>query len=193
MPKNSLLEQKYLSELRNGSYKAFDALYDMYSQRLFAFVYKLTKSKNDAKEIVQDVFVKLWLNRENLLNNTSFQSYLFTIAKNNVINKVRTNINSPIFVDYIVYLNENKLSENNVKNLLDYDDFRFELSKAKNTLSNTQRNVFELSKELGYSNSEIASRLQLSEQTVKNQLSIALKILRKEMERFSFLFAFFFF
>lgn len=192
MSKNLSIEDKYIAELNQGSYKAFDALYTMYSKRLYAFVYKLTKSEADAVEIVQDVFVKIWLNRESILLDTSFQSYIFTIAKNAVINKIRTNVNSPVFVDYVAYLNERKLSEENITAPLNYDDFRRYLNKVKEHLSETQRNVFELIKEQGYSNQEAAKQLNLSEQTVKNQLSIALKTLREKMKNFSFLFSIFF-
>lgn len=186
------LEEQYIVELNRGSYRAFDALYSMYSRRLYAFALKLTKSKSDATEIVQDTFVKLWLNREQVLPSASFQSYLFAITKNMVINKVRATINSPIFVDYVIYLNEKGLSENNVDDILNYDDFRLKLNIAKNALSQTQRNVFELSKELGYSNAEVAKHLQLSEQTVKNQLSLALKVLREKLQEHSFFFSVFF-
>lgn len=186
------LEEQYIADLQRGSYKAFDALYSMYARRLYGFIYKLTKSDFETKEITQDVFVKIWLNRENISLTGSFQSYLFTIAKNLAINKFRANINSPIFVDYVNYLNENSLCENNVKESTDYDDFRFKLSQAKRHLNDTQKNIFELSKELGYSNAEVAQKLNLSEQTVKNQLSIILKTLRGQLSSYTYLFSLFF-
>lgn len=186
------IEEKYIAELKRGSYKAFDALYSMYVHRLYGFILKLTKSESATREIVQDSFVKLWLARENINLESSFQSYLFTIARNSAINQFRATINSPAFVDYIDYLNENKLSENNITEILDYDHFKIKLAEAKKGLSATQLNVFELCKELGYTNAEVAVRLNLSEQTVKNQLSAALKILREKLSSSSFLFSLFF-
>lgn len=181
MPDIASIEKQYILELNQGSYRAFDALYSLYSRRLYAYALKLTKSHQDAKEIVQDTFVKLWLNREHVLPSESFQSYLFTISKNTLLNKVRTVINAPVFVDYLTYINDNNLSENNITEELDLDEFRKKLNEAKQSLSDTQLRVFELSKELGYNNAEVASRLNLSEQTVKNQLSLALKTLRKKL------------
>ena len=193
MSKNISIEEQYIIELNRDSYRAFDALYSMYSRRLYAFVLKLTKSPSTAHDIVQDVFVKIWTNRRNIQIDTSFQSYVFTIAKNMVISKIRANVNSPTFVDYVSYLNERGLSEENIaEQTLNYDDFRVQLTKAKEQLHGKQRIIFEFSKELGYTNEEIATRLELSEQTVKNQLSIAMKTMRKGMKRFSVLFILFF-
>jgi len=186
------LEKQYICDLRRGSYKAFDALYSMYAHRLYGFILKLTKSDADTKEIVQDVFVKLWLNRENISSDSSLQSFLFTIGKNIAINKFRANINSPVFVDYVDYLNEKNLYGDNITESIDYDDFKLKLVQAKNHLNNTQKMIFELSKELGYSNAEVAQKLDLSEQTVKNQLTIILKVLKGQLLSNVYLFSVFF-
>ncbi len=175
------IEKQYILELNRGSYRAFDALYSIYSRRLYAFALKMTKSHSEAKDIVQDTFVRLWLNRENVLPEDSFQAYLFTIAKNAILNKMRTLINAPVFVDYMEYMNEHRQSDEHITETLEMDEFRKKLELAKKSLPETQLNVFELSKELGYSHTEIASQLNLSEQTVRNQLSLALKTLRKQL------------
>jgi len=186
------LEKQYICDLRRGSYKAFDALYSMYAHRLYGFILKLTKSDADTKEIVQDVFVKLWLNREKITPDSSFQSFLFTIAKNIAINKFRANISSPVFVDYVDYLNEKSLYGDDITEKINYDDFKLKLVQAKNHLNNTQKMIFELSKELGYSNTEVAQKLDLSEQTVKNQLTIILKSLKGQLLSNVYLFSLFF-
>jgi len=131
MPDFTSIEKQYILELNQGSYRAFDALYSLYSRRLYAYALKLTKSHQDAKEIVQDTFVKLWLNREHVLPSASIQSYLFTITKNTLLNKVRTVVNAPVFVDYLDFINEQRLSENKVVEELDLDDFRKKLNNAK--------------------------------------------------------------
>jgi RNA polymerase sigma-70 factor (ECF subfamily) len=192
MPDFTSIEKQYILELNRGSYRAFDALYSLYSRRLFAFALKMTKSHSDAKEIVQDTFVRLWLNRENVLPEDSFQSYLFTIAKNAILNKMRTLINMPVFVDYMEFMNEHHLSVENTTEEMEMDEFRQKLEKAKETLPETQKNVFELSKELGLSHTEVAKQLNLSEQTVRNQLSLALKTLRKKLAENAVLFTIFF-
>ena len=192
MPDFTSIEKQYILELNRGSYKAFDALYTLYSRRLYAFALKMTKAHSDAKEIVQDTFVRLWLNRENVLPEDSFQSYLFTIARNTILNKMRTLINMPVFVDYMEYMNEHHLSADNTSEGMEMDEFRKKLEQAKETLPETQKNVFELSKELGLSHTEVAKQLNLSAQTVRNQLSLALKTLRKKLAENAVLFTIFF-
>jgi RNA polymerase sigma-70 factor (ECF subfamily) len=152
----------------------------------------MTKSPSSTADIVQDIFIKIWLNRGSISPDGAFQSYIFTIAKNRVIDKIRSNVNSPVFTDYVAYLNEKGLSEESITKSLSYDDFVRTLEKAKGALSDSQRRIFEMNKEQGLKNAEIAEILQLSEQTVKNQLSISLKILREKMKDFSFLFFIFF-
>lgn len=185
-------EKRYLKELNKGSYNAFNALYGMYSGRLYAFVLKMTKSHDHTADIVQDVFIKIWLKRTDISPDRTFRAYLFTIAKNRVIDCLRQNLNSPVFSDYVVYLNEKGNSSENISGLLAYNDFIASLEKAKNTLSDTQRRIFEMNREQGMKNGEIAEKLCLSEQTVKNQLSVSLKILRQKMKNYSYLFSVFF-
>jgi RNA polymerase sigma-70 factor (family 1) len=178
---NFSIEKQYILDLKKGSYRAFDALYTMYARRLYAYALKITKSTSDASEIVQDTFVNLWTHRENIEPSDSLQAYLFTITKNVILNKFRKLINSPVFVNYVEYLNEENIASEETSEKLEFEEFKKKLEDAKTSLSATQVKVFELRKELGYSNAEDAKQLNLSEQTVKNQLSLALKKLRTKL------------
>lgn len=97
------------------------------------------------------------------------------------MNKFRKLINSPVFVNYVEYLNEENIASEETSEKLEFEEFKKKLEDAKTSLSATQVKVFELRKELGYSNAEVAKQLNLSEQTVKNQLSLALKKLRTKL------------
>ena len=116
---------------------------------------------------------------------------LFTIAKNHVIDAFRRQINRPEFEDYIRFCEDENLLDNTSVEKIYYDDFLEKLAIAKQKLTPAQRNIFELSREEGMSNSEIAALSELSEQTVKNHLSAALKVLREELRKYNFLFALF--
>jgi len=71
-------------QLQKGDKQAFKALFDKYGPRLYQFSLRYLKEKEDAEDLLNDVFLKIWENRQNLLSNLSFQAYLFTIAYNRI-------------------------------------------------------------------------------------------------------------
>jgi len=183
---------QHIQGLKNGSYTDFKILYKEFSGNLFGFVYSLTKSESITKDIVQETFIKVWLNRENIDPQMSFKSYLYKIAKNNIIDDFRKQINSPVFEDYMEYCDNPHLSNlENIELQLDLDTFIKQLNVVKEKLTLRQREIFELCKEQGLSSSEVAEKLNLSEQTVYNTLSLVMKILKKELSYSSFLSALF--
>ncbi len=177
----NLSEQRLIIELKRGSQKAFDNIYAMYSKRLFAYCLQYTKSVEDAEDIVQDVFVKLWINRENIRQEVTLRSLLFIMSKYSLINAYRSRVNSLLYEDYVeTYMGS--VSENDTNSQLEYDDFVYHVKKILKDLPITQRSVIELSRIEQLNNKEIAEKLLLSEQTVKNQLSLGLKILREKLK-----------
>ena len=110
--------------------------------------------------------------------------FLFQIAKNRLINKFRTQVNSPVYEEYVIFCNDSALSVDDTSRKVEFDDFCQLLEQIKGCLPVTQRNVYECCKEQGLSSHETAGLLGISEQTVKNQLSLALKVFRKRLERY---------
>ena len=173
------LERDLILSLKHGSHQAFDRLYQMYVRRLYAYSLQFTKSPADSEEIVQDVFVRLWINREKIKQEETLCSMLFVMAKNLLINAFRARVNHPAFEDYLHFKNE--ISVDNTLHNLEYDDFLVRFQKALDTLPDTQRKVITLSRIEELSNKEIAAKLELGEQTVKNQLSLGLKTLKRKL------------
>lgn len=190
MPQQSI-HSDIIKKLREGSYEAFDTLYNVYADSLYGFVLLHTKSVVQAEDIVQETFLKLWHMRSSLSVEGSFKSMLFTIAKNHVIDVFRQQINRADFEDYIAFCEDENLSDNTSVDKIYYNDFLEKLAIAKQKLTPAQRNIFELSREEGLTNAEIAHKAGLSEQTIKNHLSAALKVLRAELLKYNFLFALF--
>ncbi|KKB48227.1 MULTISPECIES: RNA polymerase sigma factor [Parabacteroides] len=190
MPEKSI-HCETIKKLQEGSYEAFDTLYNVYADSLYGFALLHTKSTVQAEDIVQDTFLKLWNMRESLSVEGSFKSMLFTIAKNHVIDIFRQQVNRANFEDYIAFCEDENLLDNTSVEKVYYNDFLEKLAIAKQKLTPAQRNIFELSREEGMSNTEIAAASNLSEQTVKNHLSAALKVLRVELGKYNFLFALF--
>lgn len=180
--------KSYIKELRKGSHKAFNAIYDMYSDKLFGFAFSHTKSREFANDIVQDTFLKIWTMRESISTDGSFQSLLFTMSYHKMIDVFRAQINKVEFEDYIEYCETSELGDNPVEKKLFYDDFMNALKICKNLLPNRQLEIFEMSRENGKTIQEISIGLNISEQTVKNQLTSALKTLRTELSKYNLLF-----
>lgn len=172
---NDILKS-YIKELRGGSHKAFNAIYDMYADKLYSFVLAHTKSQETAGDIVQETFLRLWTKRETLSEEGSLQSLLFTIANHRLIDLFRKQINKTEMELFIGYKEEVAQEEHaNAEQKLLYDDFVKTLKLCKKLLTGRQLEIYELSREKGKSIEEISVALNLSEQTVKNQLTTALK------------------
>lgn len=168
-----------IQALKQGSSKAFDGIYQMYSKRLYAYSLQFTKSPEEAEEIVQDVFVKLWNSREYIKQDETLRSLLFIMAKHYLINAYRSKVNNRVYEDYIEYVDA--LSVDNTHHRLEYNEFVTHFEEIMKTLPLTQQKVIRLSRLEQLSNKEIAERLSLSEQTVKNQISLGIKSLREKL------------
>lgn len=170
-------EAELIHLLRNDSIKSFDEIYELYARRLYSFCLKYTKRKESAEEIMEDTFIWLWRNRKTLDALSSIKSILFLRAKHYLINAYRKVVNSPTYEDYMDYLDHH--SSESPDSILEYEDFLRQVNKLLDQLPRTQQDIIRLSKIEMLSNQEIAHRLNYSEQTVKNQLSLGLKQLRQ--------------
>ncbi|MGL5273811.1 MAG: RNA polymerase sigma factor [Phocaeicola sp.] len=182
------MEEALLNGLIAGSYKSYTTLYDKWVSPLYRFVYSLVKSEEIAKDIVQETFIKIWTNRRNINVNLSFKSYLFTISYHLVLKELKRRINHPQMENYMEYCNELQVADSMTDTQCSFDTFLAELEKAKTKLSPRQHQIFEMNKEYNLSISEIAQELSLTEQSVRNQLSTSLKIIRKELNNHPYIF-----
>lgn len=174
----AISEKECILQLQNGSNEAFESLYYTYSPRLYGFVYNLTRSADMADEVVQETFIKIWENRSHILPDYSFKSYLFMIARNHVINVFRKQTLISTLEECDALQDNISFSENDTDKLAELNELKAYIEKAKSHLTPRQREIFELSKEKGLSNQQIADKLKISNQSVKNQLSTSLHILQ---------------
>jgi len=171
-------ERQLIQDLKNGSQQAFDKIYQIYAKRLFSFCLQYVKIREDAEEILQDVFIQLWNGRDNIRHQDTLQSLLFIMAKHHLINAYRKRVNAPQYVDYVEYTS---IFSTHDSCRIEYEDFVRKFEKALSEIPPTQREVIILSRLKGFSNQEIALQLSLSMQTVKNQLSLGLKALKLKL------------
>lgn len=176
--KQSHTEQQLITLLRDGSQYAFEQLFGRYSQKLYLFSYSYLKSETEAEEIVQNVFLKLWENREKLRNETSFQSYLFTIAFNSIRKHYNQKARDERFRIGIIDL----LSEEN-PSLESNPDFEILVRKLESLIDqmpDRRREIFIKRKKEGKSVHDIATEMEITPKTVENQITEAMNYLKKE-------------
>ncbi|MEN6457281.1 MAG: RNA polymerase sigma-70 factor [Prolixibacteraceae bacterium] len=174
-PDNELIEN-----LRKGDVEAFDLVYEKYAQKLYAFSLKYLKSSEETKELVQSVFLKLWENQRNLRKETSFKSYLFTIAYNEICNLFRRRKYQKKFISEA--LTESQEASDTTANQIDYESVLQQIETIIHRLPEKQKTIFVKSRIEGRSTKEIASELGLSPGTVDNYLSEALKFIRNSLK-----------
>lgn len=185
-----LEEKRLLKELTEGSEFSFNALYNLWASRLYRFVFSYLKSDSAAKDVVQETFVKIWTNRASINLDTSFKAYLFTISYHFLLKELLRQLNHPQMENYLDF-KKGLASAEDIEAKYDFELFMKELEVAKQKLTPRQKEIFILNKEYNLSITEIASRLSITEQVVRNQLSAALKVLRNELSNYSYLFILF--
>lgn len=169
-----------VEQLKRGDVEAFDALFDEYSQKLFGFALKYLKSEVEAKELVQEVFVRVWENRKSLKSDYSFKSYLYTIA----LNQIRKFFNKR--ANALRYLTEVKTDDSfldtNTVDSIDYASVLERIDELIEKLPERKKLIFIKSRKEGKSSKEIAAELQITVGAVDNQISDAMKIIRETLK-----------
>ena len=183
MKANFLSEDEWIYALKEGDLSAFNELFDRYAKRLYHFSMGYLKSTADAEEIVQEVFLKIWDNRIELSTQKSFESYLFTIARNGILNTIRKSKSEQAYLNYVKI--------NPGKNVLLDEELNFnELEKAYHEaieqLSPRRKEIYLLRKEQSLSNAEIATKMNISVKTVENQMTSALSEIRRNLRSLGF-------
>ncbi len=170
-------------EIRSGNMLAFDILYRKYSARLYKFAFSLLKTNEDAENIVQDVFLKLWLNREKVDKAASVKYFVFTIAYHSSISLIRKKLKESEFAEYLL---SRQGSEQEPEMLLaEYNELDEKLNQVIASLPERQRDIYRLHMIDGLKYSEIAGRLGISENTIQNHMSRAIKTIRTKMGDYS--------
>lgn len=175
--------------MKEGHREAFNKIYEIYWLKLYRAAFNRLRSEEDAKDLVQDLFASLWLKRGSLVINTSLSSYLFTGVKYRVINHIESNITKR---NYLKSLREVALDiDNTTPEMITRMDLERYIDSGINVLSPKVKVIFELSRKEQLSIAEIAQKLNISSQTVKNQLGKAVKTLRVHLRDISVIFVFF--
>lgn len=180
-------EAKLLIALSKGDESAFNDLFGRYYDMMLYLALKYLPERDDAKEVVQDAFVKLWENRHASTDVSNIKNFLYTIVKNNCLNVLKRN-------EFILKSKKEilwKEMEYRYQALerMQYGDVEFEELKQKideaiDKLPEQCKKVFKLNRFNNLKYKDIASLLNLSEKTVEYHMSKALSLLKKELAQY---------
>lgn len=183
MKNNYFSDTDWILALKEGNLDAFNELFDRYSKRLYHFSIGYLKSSENAKEIVQEIFLKIWDNRTELSAEKSLESYLFTIARNGILNTIRKSKSEQAYLHYVkIHPQKNVLLDDE----LNFNELEKALQEAIDQLSPRRKEIFILSREKSMSNAEIAEKMNISVKTVENQMTSAIAEVRKYLRSLGF-------
>jgi len=175
-------ERSLLESASRGDSESFEKLFLNYYTPLLHYIFKITKDHEVSQDIIQEVFLKLWHNRETLYTISSFKDYLFILTKNRVLNVLKDNLKkSSLFCSY-----EN-LEAYNVKdelpNDISYKELAYNVIEQEiEKLPPQQRSVFKLAKLQKLSYVQVSEKLSISVETVRKHLYLAQRALREQVK-----------
>jgi len=174
--KNEIAEKNLLSALKNGDVKAFDQLFTEYGKRLYHFAYGYLKSREDAEGLVQEVFLKIWKNRDNLNPDLSFKAYLFKIAYHYILEFFEKSNREKAYHHLII--EEAIVFTDETNERLNYQMLLQKVEILIQKLPSRQKEILLKRKKEGIPIREIAEQLGISPKTVENHLTEAIKNLK---------------
>lgn len=177
MPNDSFVtEKELLTRVAEGQEAAFRQLFDIHYNKLAAFVQRLTKSSDITEELVQDVFVRVWLNRSELISINNFESWIYVLARNHVFNQLKKMAREKKqLLDWFEEAEPGIFDAINNDEVVDLFSF---LDRAIEKLPPQQKKIYLLKRQEGLKNEAIAKQLNLSEKTVKRHFTLALRFIK---------------
>ena len=182
MPDHNLYNIKEcFQSLAKGDASAFGTIFEFYKKRVFSVAFKMLKSETDAEEIVQDVFLSIWLAKGRLADIHDPEAYLFTITYNTIYTHLKkVSSNQKLLNALLSHLTE---IQNTTEETIAANETQKLIHDAILLLPPQQRMVYELSKQEGLSYDEIAERMHIARNTVRNHLAEAMKAVRAFLKK----------
>jgi len=173
-------EKELLHQLAAGSEEAFRMLFNAYRNKLYTYIYKLSGSAEAAEDTVHDVFLKLWVQRERLTEIQNLNAYLYRMAHNDAFTVFRRMAKETLILAELQKEQGNDERGGGEEKIVQ-EEVRAFVRQAIDKLTPQQKLVFLLSRQDGLKHDEIAQRLNITKNTVKNHIVEALKFLREEI------------
>ncbi len=170
-------DHKLLKQLKKGDVLSFDMVYEKYHKRVYYFALGYLKSKEDAEEVVQEVFLNLWKSRDQIREHFVFSRYLFRITFNSIHKAFRKQTSERKHLEHV--MKEIVFEDDSTNIDIEYDNLLETANTYIEKLPARQKHIFQLSVFEHLSNKEISERLNISKKTVDNYISDARAFLKK--------------
>lgn len=172
-------EKNLLQQIAQGDEAAFSTLFYAYLDILQTFIMKLTRSATDTEEVVQETFMRLWMGRDKLAEVRSLHAWIYTIAANECYKFLKKRSSREQGLAPIGNLGEADGGDDAVVEGLDLKEVHQLVIEAVSRLPAQRRRIYQMSRDEGMKIPEIAERLRISPNTVKNTLVTSLGFIRR--------------
>ncbi len=174
------MDQSTILQIKHGDKKAFEDTFHAYYSALCGFAMRFVRDPDEAEEVVQDTFVRIWQKREQISINHSLKSYLFQSVRNSCLNTLKHQV---VVREYESDQQMYALREDMVDSVVT-DELESKIKATIGLLPPERKKIFLMSRDEGLRYAEIAEKLNISVKTVENQIGRALKFLREELADF---------
>lgn len=178
---SSYSDQELTALLKNGDKTAFTEIYNRYWKKMFAVACQKINDSEEAREIVQQIFISLWERKEKLEITSTLASYLSVSVKYRIINALNMQYVRKNYIDNLPAWSE---LDDSTQEWLDFEEVKERLAVLVSDLPEKCRLVFVMSREQGLSQKKIANALGISEKTVEAHLGKAIKSLKTGLKSF---------
>ncbi|MGX5820187.1 RNA polymerase sigma factor [Chitinophaga lutea] len=168
-------------QIADGDEEAFARLFYHYGAIINPIILKIVKSAAITEDVIAEVFLKLWLGRSRLPEISNLSGYIYRAATNIAFNELRKEKNGDHAIQQL-YL-QPAAETTSQEDIVSVKHLRDTINKAVDALPKQRRRIYQLSREEGLSRSEIAEYLNISENTVKDQLRIALRFIQESVQK----------
>ena len=164
-------------QIQQDSEYAFKQLYQIYYAKVVSFITGIIKERDIAKDLAQDIFINLWLNRKKLDISRNIQNYIFVASRNAAINYLKKEL--AFSHGTIEAIQADVRTSDTAEDNLFAKEISLLIEMVVSEMPKQRQLIYRLSKEQGLSNEEIASKLGISKRSVENQISMALKEIKR--------------
>jgi RNA polymerase sigma-70 factor (ECF subfamily) len=176
-------QSSLLLRLQTGDEDAFAELFYTFYDKLFGFIFGLIHSKTKAEDITQEVFLKIWQNRTDMVDVENINAFLFRIAQNQAIDYLRKSAREVLATSIHFELESQNNTPEPLELLID-NELKDKLSEAVKQLPPQQQKIYTLYKEQGIKQDEIAKQLNLSRSTIQSHMKLAMGNIHKYLSLF---------